>query len=94
MREWARFVRTGKPPFPVPRRVTTPSLVVRLEGDTYAVPTANDVFVETFLDPAHTTRWTYAKDAVPDGGTTHHVMWVKTPAPVVDQIITWFTTVR
>jgi predicted alpha/beta hydrolase len=94
MREWARFVRTGKPPFDVPHRITTPSLVVQLQGDTYAVSRANKVFVETFLDPEHSTRWVYAKDVVPEGGTTHHVMWVKTPAPVVERIVDWFATAR
>ncbi len=94
MREWARFVRTGRPPFDVPRRIATPSLVVQLQGDTYAVSRANKAFVEAFLDPDRTTRWVYAKDAVPEGGTNHHVMWVKTPGPVVDQIIHWFTTLR
>ncbi|MEV7396431.1 alpha/beta fold hydrolase [Aeromicrobium sp. NPDC092404] len=94
MREWARFVRTGRPPYAVPHRVTTPSLVVQLEGDTYAVPKATEVFVDTLLDPATTTRWVYAKDAVPEGGTTHHVLWVKTPGPVVDRIVSWFATVR
>ena len=90
MREWARFVRTGKPPFPVPHRITTPSLMVQLQGDTYAVSRANKRFAETFLDPDRSTRWVYTKDAVPEGGTTHHVMWVKTPAPVVDRIVDWF----
>jgi predicted alpha/beta hydrolase len=30
MREWARFVRTGEPPFPVDGPVTTPTFVVHL----------------------------------------------------------------
>jgi predicted alpha/beta hydrolase len=94
MREWARFVRSGKPPFEVPHRITTPSFVVQLQGDTYAVSRANKAFVETFLDPDLTTRWVYPKDAVPEGGTTHHVRWVKTPGPVVDQIISWWTHTR
>jgi predicted alpha/beta hydrolase len=94
MREWARFVRTGKPPFDVPRLITTPSLVIQLQGDVYAVSKANKAFTETFLHPDVVTRWVYTKDAVPDGGTTDHVMWVKTPGPVVDTIIDWFATAR
>lgn len=90
MREWARFVRSGKPPFDVPHRITTPTLVVQLQGDTYAVSASNKVFTEMMVDPAVVTRWVYLKDSVPDGGTTHHVQWVKTPAPVVNQIITWW----
>jgi len=94
MREWARFVRSGKPPFAVPHRITTPSLVVQLQGDTYAVSRSNKIFGETFLDPDHSTRWVYLKDAVPEGGTTHHVMWVKTPGPVVDRIVQWWGEVE
>jgi predicted alpha/beta hydrolase len=94
MREWARFVRTGKPPFDVPHLITTPSLVVQLEGDTYSVAKANEAYVETFFDREHTTHWVYSKDAVPEGGSTHHVLWVKTPGPVVDQITQWWSTPR
>ncbi|AXT84983.1 hydrolase [Aeromicrobium sp. A1-2] len=90
MREWARFIRTGKPPFEVAHPITTPSLVVQLQGDAYSVSAANKLFVETFLDPASTTRWVYTKAAAPDGGTTDHVLWARTPGPVVDQIIAWW----
>ena len=93
MREWARFVRTGKPPFKVPHPVTTPTLVINLEGDTYSVPKANQLFVKKFLEPASMTKWLYTKDATPDGGNTHHVLWAKTPAPVVDKIIDWWGSV-
>lgn len=91
MREWARFVRTGRPPFAVPGLIATPSLVVQLQGDAYAVSRSNKMFIETFLDPAVVTRWVYTKDAVPEGGTTDHVAWARTPGPVVDKIIEWWT---
>lgn len=29
-------------------------------------------------------------DAVLDGGTTHHIRWVRTPGPVVDQVMAWW----
>ena len=90
MREWARFVRSGKPPFAVPDRITTPTLSVRLEGDTYAVAPSNDRFVELFVEPSALTQWTYRKDAVPEGGNTHHIHWVRTPGPVADQVVTWW----
>ncbi|MCW2799078.1 MAG: hydrolase [Aeromicrobium sp.] len=90
MREWARFVRTGKPPFTVPHLITTPSLVIKLEGDSYSVDKANQLFVTKFLDPAKTTRWIYTKDAAPEGGNTHHVLWGKTPGPVVDKVVDWW----
>jgi hypothetical protein len=66
--------------------------VVQLQGDTYAVSKANKVFSEKLLDPSRTTRWVYTKDAVPEGGTTHHVRWAKTPGPVVDKIVDWWAT--
>ncbi len=92
MREWARFVRTGRPPFDVGAPVTTPTLVVHLQGDAYAVSAANKRFVEQFLDPASVTRWVYTRDAVPDGGTTDHVRWVKHPRVVVDRVASWWQT--
>src|SRR5687768_1233123 len=50
MREWARLVRTGKPPFSVPDRITTPTLSIRLEGDTYAVQASNARYTELFVE--------------------------------------------
>ena len=90
MREWARIVRTGKPPFEVPHRIPTPTLSVRLEGDTYAVRASNERFVELFVEPSALTEWTFRKDAVPEGGTTHHIHWVRTPGPVVDRVVAWW----
>ena len=90
MREWARFVRTGRPPFDVPRRITTPTLVVQLQGDVYAVSAANKVFTQMVVEPDAVTRWVYTRDAAPTGGTTDHVQWVKTPEVVVDTIVDWW----
>ncbi|MCL8251132.1 alpha/beta fold hydrolase [Aeromicrobium fastidiosum] len=90
MREWARFVRSGRPPYDVPHRVRTPTLVVQLQGDTYAVSHSNKIFTDMMIEPSAVTRWVYAKDATPVGGTTHHVRWVRTPAPVVDRVVDWW----
>lgn len=90
MREWARWNLTGEVPFDLPRRVDVPSLVVRLQGDTYAVPQAIDAFVDQLLEPSTTTRWTYARSAAPEGGSTHHVRWVRSPGPVVDRVMEWW----
>ncbi len=92
MREWARFVRTGKPPFAVPHRITTPSLVVQIQGDTYAVSAANKRFVELFIDPKALTRWVYTKASAPEGGVVHHLTWAKNPDVVVDKIIDWWVS--
>lgn len=77
----------------VEHRVTTPSLVIQLQDDTCAVSKTTTVFSETLLEPDTTTRWVYTKDATPEGGTTHHVMWAKTPGPVVDRIVDWFGSI-
>lgn len=90
MREWSRMVRTGRPPFSVPRRISTPTLNVQLERDTYALTAANQWFVDLFVEPSVLTEWTYNKDMVAGGGTTHHIGWVRTPGPVVDQVIAWW----
>jgi predicted alpha/beta hydrolase len=90
MREWARMVRTGTPPFPVPRRWTEPTLNVRLEGDTYAVPAANARFVELFVEPSALTEWTYLRRDVPEAGTTHHIHWTRTPDPVAARVVEWW----
>ena len=90
MSEWARLVRSGKPPFSVSHRITTPTLSVRLEGDTYAIPASNDRFVELFVESSALTEWTYRKDAVPDGGTTHHIHWARTPRLVADRVVAWW----
>jgi predicted alpha/beta hydrolase len=91
MREWARFVRTGTPPFDVPHRITTPTLVVQLQGDTYAVSGSNKIFTAMMIEPAAVIRWVYTREAAPEGGTTHHVQWVKTPSVVVDKIVEWWS---
>lgn len=90
MREWAGFLRSGVPPFPADGTITTPSLVVQLQGDALAVSTANKAFVRRFLDAARTTRWVYTRDAAPAGGSTDHVHWARTPGPVVDRVVTWW----
>lgn len=92
MTEWAGFMRTGVPPFPVQGTADSPALVIHLQGDALAVSRANKAFVERFLDPERTTRWVYTRDAAPDGGTTDHVQWVRTPGPVVDKIVDWWSS--
>lgn len=94
MREWARFVRTGRPPFDVPHPISTPTFMIKLQGDSLSVSGANDAFVKQFLDPATTTRWTYLKTEAPEGGTTDHVAWVRSPSVVVDRVVRWWASVR
>ena len=93
MSEWARMVRAGRPPFSVPHRITSPTLAVRLEGDTFALPVSTDRFVELLVDPDALSQWTYPKADVPDGGSTHHIHWVRTPGPVADRVVAWWNDV-
>lgn len=93
MREWARFVRTGTPPFSVPRRITSPSLVIQMQGDAYAVSAANKRFAELFIDPQVLTRWVYLKSEAPAGAVVDHLMWVKSPAVVVDKVVDWWESI-
>ncbi|MEG9226014.1 alpha/beta fold hydrolase [Aeromicrobium sp. Sec7.5] len=87
MREWGAWAVTGRPPFPVHRRIDVPTLVVKLQADPYAVSAATDDYVERFCDPALTTRWTLTREAAGPDGTTDHVRWVRSPAAVVDRVV-------
>jgi predicted alpha/beta hydrolase len=90
MREWARFARSGRPPFDVARKLTCPTLIVHLAGDTYAVSKANKRFIAAFIERSALTRWIYTKAMAPAGGSTHHVTWVKAPDVVVSRIVDWW----
>lgn len=94
MTEWARFMRTGRAPFPAAGRHSTPSLVIHLEGDSFAPERPNLAYIDRFLDPAKTTRWVYRKDAAPAGGGNGHVTWARTPEPVVNRVIDWWQQER
>jgi len=91
MREWAAAVRTGRPPYAIKRRSTAPTLAVHLAGDNYSVASAARLFEDALVEPAALTRWEYTRDLVPEGGSTHHVFWVKQPSPVVDRVVRWWT---
>lgn len=82
MRQWARMALTGRPPFATPGPVTAPSLHVALRGDSLAPRRAIDAFADRFFAPEATTRWTH------DDG---HLEWVRTPDPVADRVVTWWT---
>lgn len=90
MSQWARFIRTGRPPFPAESQHSTPSLIIHLQGDSFAPSKANRAYIARFLPPEATTRWVYGPDDVPEGGSNDHVQWVRTPDPVVDHIISWW----
>lgn len=90
MRQWARMVRTGRPPFPVPGPVTVPGLVVELEDDRLAPRVSVEVFAEQMFTPGALTYWRYRHAEVPAGRSNDHIGWVRTPEPVVDRIVDWW----
>ncbi len=90
MSEWARVVWTGRPPYRVDTRITRPTLAVQLAGDGFSVAPAARLFESTLVEPGALTRWEYARELAPEGGSTHHVMWARHPRPVVDRVVTWW----
>lgn len=90
MREWAGFIRSGRPPFEVDGPLRTPALLVTLEGDRLAPERSIDAYAGLFLDPGLTTRWTFRRVAAPAGGTTDHVAWVRRPEVVVEHTVDWW----
>lgn len=91
MREWARMAITGRPPYPLPHKVRTPSLVMELEGDRLAPAAAVRHYAQYLFEPDIVTTWRYRKADVPAGASNHHVQWVRSPAPVVVRVIAWWS---
>lgn len=92
MREWARMAVTGTTPFPTPTLVTSPSLLVSLEGDRLAPERAVTTFATRLFSAPTVTRWHYRHVDVPPGASNDHIGWARSPAPVVDHILTWWAT--
>ncbi len=89
MREWARMVLTGRPPYTVGEPLETPSLIISLEGDELSPVAAVDALAELY-DPAAQQRWLYRDADVPAGASNDHITWVRTPEPVVDRVLAWW----
>lgn len=89
MQEWARLIRTGRLPFPAGAPITTPALLISLDGDQLG-PAAGVDGLAGLYDPATRTRWHYADSEVPEGASNDHVTWVRSPARVVDEIESWW----
>ncbi|MFI5500795.1 serine aminopeptidase domain-containing protein [Nocardia asteroides] len=90
MREWARMVLTGRPPFPADSTIDVPSLVVALGEDTMAPRRGVDDFARQLFAPGAVTRWDYDTAEVPPGASNDHITWVRSPGPVVDRIVRWW----
>lgn len=95
MRQWARMMRTGELPATdglEQGRVggARPVLAVRLEGDALVTPAAAER-LERCFPPGSLTGWTYRKSQCPPEGSTDHVRWARTPGPVVERIVEWWS---
>ncbi len=90
MREWARIVVTGRPPFPTSSKVATPSLVISLGDDRLAPRRAVEYFAHRMFDPAAMTRWHYATSDVAPGDSNDHLGWARAPRGVVDHVVAWW----
>lgn len=80
MREWARMVLTGRPPFRVEKPIGTRALIVSLGHDSLSPKRAVDRLARLFA-PESVTRWHYATDQVAAGESNDHVGWVRTRGP-------------
>ncbi|MGW1737364.1 alpha/beta fold hydrolase [Nocardia sp. NPDC001965] len=90
MREWARMVLTGRPPYAIEQPITTPALVISLGDDALSPVGAVDDLTRRLFASTSVTRWHHTSDQVPPGSTNDHIGWVRTPATVVNRIVMWW----
>lgn len=90
MREWARMALTGRTPYPAAGRISTPSLVVSLDGDKMAPVSAIEAYTDRLFDADAVTRWHYA-DVAP-GNSNDHIQWARSSGQVVDRIRDWWAS--
>ncbi len=91
MRQWARMVITGNPPYKADRPIATPALVVSFASDAMAPPRSVDIFAEKLFDTRAVTRWQYEHDDVLPGASNDHIRWVRGSSQVVARIVAWWT---
>ncbi|YAL82132.1 alpha/beta fold hydrolase [Dermacoccaceae bacterium W4C1] len=89
MREWARFVLTGKAPFPVARRISTPTLALGLYADSLAPRSAVVAYVRDYFAPGAATRKELTDPRDP-AAPVDHITWVRDSGFVVAQIVAWW----
>lgn len=92
MREWARMVLTGRPPFAKEEPISSPALVISLDGDELSPLAAVEDFSRQLFNPKTVTRWHYHDDEVPTGASNDHITWARTPDFIVEMVISWWAT--
>jgi predicted alpha/beta hydrolase len=91
MREWAGMLRNGRLPGGLAAPVTTPSLLITLDGDGMAAASST-VRMSRMIAPSALTTWTYTRADAPDGAELDHLRWVRSPDAVVTKIIDWWNS--
>ncbi|MEO9330136.1 alpha/beta fold hydrolase [Gordonia aurantiaca] len=89
MRQWARMVLTGRPPFDLDGSVRVPTLMVRLGDDELVTDPAAAAFETAFAQDA-LTRWVYDDSLCPPEGNATHLGWSRTPQVVARRIAQWW----
>lgn len=97
MREWARFVRRRRFPYPsgpVPRRALDVStFVLQVEGDVLSVPRSARALAGAVRDE-DVTWWDYRRADAPEGARIDHLAWAKAPGPAVAALQDWWSRER
>lgn len=78
MRQWARMVLTGRPPFDLDGSIRVRALMVRLGDDELVTDQAAAAYEAAFSRDV-VTRWTYDESCCPAGGDATHLGWSRAP---------------
>lgn len=91
MRQWARMVLTGRPPFDLDGSIRVRALMVRLGDDELVTDHAAAAYEAAFSRDV-VTRWTYDESCCPAGGDATHLGWSRAPEVVARRIAEWWTS--
>lgn len=90
MREWARMILTGKPPFPAHGRIATRTLAISLDGDKLCPSRAVDAFAKNLFELDSVTRWHHTREVAGPDTSLDHIGWVRTPGSIVSRVVEWW----
>lgn len=89
MREWARMVASGRPPFAVAGPLQTPALFISLEGDDLS-PIGTVTALADLWEGGRVEHWHRRHEEVPAGASNDHIGWARTPEPIVERVVAWW----